>query len=100
MGSFPGADIGSDHDLEMMTFRVRLKKVRKPNLPRLSFDLEKMRDPNVACLFQARIGRKFAPLVGLRDEDIDINTMITNDNTAVIDTAKRKSQEKAVGHQR
>ena len=29
--SFPGADIGSDHDLVMMTFHVRLKKARKPN---------------------------------------------------------------------
>ena len=29
--SFPGADIGSDHDLVMMTFLVRLKKTRKPN---------------------------------------------------------------------
>ena len=28
--SFPGADIGSDHDLVMMTFQVRLKKARKP----------------------------------------------------------------------
>ena len=25
--SFPGADIGSDHDLLMMTFRLRLKKI-------------------------------------------------------------------------
>ena len=39
--SFPGADIGSDHDLVMMIFRVRLKKARKPNQPRLRFDLEK-----------------------------------------------------------
>ena len=38
--SFPGADIGSDHDLMMMTFRVRLKKARKPNKPILRFDLE------------------------------------------------------------
>ena len=37
--SFPGADIGSDHDLVMMTFQVRLKKVRKPNQPRLRFGL-------------------------------------------------------------
>ena len=37
--SFPGADIGSDHDLVMMTFRIRLKKARKPNQPRLRFDL-------------------------------------------------------------
>ena len=31
--SFPGADIGSDHDLVMMTFRVRLTKARKLNQP-------------------------------------------------------------------
>ena len=30
--SFPGADIGSDNDLVMMTFQVHLKKVRKPNV--------------------------------------------------------------------
>ena len=47
--SSPGADIGSDHDLVMMTFHVRLKKTRKPNQPRLRFDLEKLRDPDVAC---------------------------------------------------
>ena len=48
---FPGADIGTDHDLVMMTFQVRLKKTRKPNQPRLRFDLEKLRDPDVACTF-------------------------------------------------
>ena len=68
--SFPGADIGSDHDLVMMTFQVRLKKTRKPNQPRPRFDLEKLRDPDVACTFQASIGGKFAPLIGLSDEDM------------------------------
>ena len=81
--SFPGADIGGDHDLVMMTFRVRLKKARKPNQPRLRFDLEKLRDPDVACTFQATIGGKFAPLIELSDEDIDIDTMITTYYTAV-----------------
>ena len=85
--SFPGADIGSDHDLVMMTFRVRLKKARKPNQPRLRFNLEKLRDPDVACTFQATIGGKFAPLIGLSDEDMDIDTMITAYNTAVTDAA-------------
>ena len=69
--SFPEADIGSDHDLVMMAFRVRLKKARKPVQPRLRLDLEKMRDQDVACTFQATIGWKFAPLIGLRDEDRD-----------------------------
>ena len=61
----------------MMTFQVRLKKTRKPNQPRLRFDLEKLRDPDVACTFQATIGGKFAPLIGLSDEDMDMDTMIT-----------------------
>ena len=85
--SFPGADIGGDHDLVMMTFRVRLKKARKPNQPRLRFGLEKLRDPDVACTFQATIGGKFAPLIGLSDDDMDIDTIITTYNTAVTDAA-------------
>ena len=85
--SFPGADIGSGHNLEVMTFRVRLKKARKPNQPRLRFDLEELRDPDVARTFQAMIGGKFAPLTELSDEDMDIDTMITTYNTAVTDAA-------------
>ena len=85
--SFPGANIGSDHDLVMMTFRVCLKKVRKQNQPRLRFDLEKLRDPDVACTFQATTGGKFAPLIGLSDEDMDIDTRIITYNTAVTDAA-------------
>ena len=54
--SFPGADIGSDHDLLMMTFRLRLKKTSKPKHTRLKFDLEKLKDPNVLETFQAMIG--------------------------------------------
>ena len=71
----------------MMTFQVRLKKTRKPNQPRLRFDLEKLRDPDVACTFQATIGGKFAPLIGLSDEDMDMDTMITTYNTVVTDAA-------------
>ena len=56
----------------------------------LRFNLEKfMKDPDVACTFQATSGGKFAPLSGLTDEDMDINTMITGTtyNTAVTDAA-------------
>ena len=45
------------------------------------------RDPDVACTFQATIGGKFAPLIGLSDEDMDMDTMITTYNTAVTDAA-------------
>ena len=43
--------------------------------------------PDVACTFQATICGKFAPLIGLSDEDMDINTMISTYNTAVTDAA-------------
>ena len=47
------------------------------------------RDPDVACTFQATVGGKFTPLIGLRDEDkdLDINIMITTNQTAVTDAA-------------
>ena len=41
----------------------------------------------MACTFQATIGWKFATLIGLRDEDKGIDTMITTYNTAVTDAA-------------
>ena len=80
-----------------------MKKAKKPNLPKLRFDLEKLRGPDVACTFQATTGGKFAPFTGLKNEDMDINTMITTYNTTVTDAAseilgKEHSQEKAVGY--
>ena len=39
----------------------------------------------MACTFQATIGGKFTPLIGLSDEDMDMDTMITTYNTAVTD---------------
>ena len=81
----------------MMTFRVRLKKARKPNQPRLRFDLEKLRDPDVACTLQATIGGNFAPLIGLSDEDMDMDTMITTYNTAVTDEPVRYLVRNAAG---
>ena len=61
--------------------------MRKLNQPRLRFDLGMLRDPDVACTFQATICGKFTPLISLRDKDMDINTMITTSNTAVTDAA-------------
>ena len=56
--SFPGADIGSDNDLLMMTFHLRLKRISKPKHTRLKFDLKKLKDSNVLETFQAMIGGK------------------------------------------
>ena len=69
---FQDADIGSDHDSLMMTFRLRLKKnISKPEHTRLKFDLKKLKDPNVQKTFQAMIGGRFAPLTIMSNEDTD-----------------------------
>ena len=67
--SFPKADIGSDHDLLMLSFHLRLKIISKPKHTRLRFDLEKLKDPNGLETFQAMIGGKFAPLTIMDNED-------------------------------
>ena len=60
--TFPGADIGSDHDVVLTSVRLKLKKMWKRKSLRIKFDLEKLRDPDIAAEFQATIG-KFAPLL-------------------------------------
>ena len=76
----------------MMTFQIQLKKTKKPTQSILRFDFEKLRNPDVAGTFQAtrHIVGKFAPLIHLRDDHIDIDNMITIYNTAVTDTDIRK----------
>ena len=41
----------------------------------------------MACTFQATIYEKFAPLFELRNENMDINTMISTYNITVIGAA-------------
>ena len=82
--SFQGADTGSTHDLLMMTFHLRLKRISKPKHTIFKFDLEKLKDPSVLETFQAMIGGKFAPLTIM---DADLDSVITTFNTAVIETA-------------
>ena len=48
----------------------------------------------MASIFQATKGGKLAPLIGLRGEDMDINTIITTYNTAVTDAASGKLGKK------
>ena len=65
--------------LMLMTFRVRLKKDKAKS----KIDLEKLRDPDVACTFQTIKGGKFAPFIGLRGHDMNIHTMITTYKTEI-----------------
>ena len=85
--TLPGADVGSDHDMVMMTFQTRLKNSRKPTQPRIRFDLEKLKDSTVMSAFQATIGGRFTPLASLVYEDPDLDSMVTHFNKAVTDTA-------------
>ena len=87
-----------------MTFQRRLKRISKPKHIRLKFDLKKLKNPNVLETFQAMIGRKFAPLTIMNNEDTDLDSMITTFNTVVTETASeilgkhRQKKEKNLGH--
>ena len=85
--SFPGADIGSDHDLLMTTFHIHLKRISKPKPTRIKFYTEKLKDPDVAVAFKAMIGGKFAPLIILDDKDTDVNLLTNTFNKIMTDTA-------------
>ena len=41
--------------------------------PNQGFDIEKLRNPEMACIFQLILDGKFALLISLRDDDIDID---------------------------
>ncbi|XP_063609075.1 uncharacterized protein LOC134783216 [Penaeus indicus] len=82
--SFPGADIGSDHDL-LKTFHTRLKKSNKPKSIRLKFDLDRLRDPDIADSFKAMIGGKFAPLLVLGEDELNLDQTVET----VLETANQ-----------
>ena len=85
--SFPGADKRSDHDLVMINFCLRLKKIVKPKQVRLKFALEKLKDTKIAEAFQAMTCGKCAPLTILEEENTDIETLTNKFNNAMTDTA-------------
>ena len=70
-----------------MTFHLYLKRISKPKHTKIKFDLEKLKDHNELETFQAMIGRKFATLTIISNEDTDLDSMITTFNTAVTETA-------------
>ena len=88
----------------MVTFHLRLKESSKPKHTKLTFDLEKLKDPNVLETLQAIIGGKSAPLTIMNNEDADLDSMIITFNTAVTETAseilckhRQKKKKKKTG---
>ena len=69
-----------------MTFKVHLKRAKKQCNTGIRFDLEKLKDSEVAEIFQANIGGKFAAL-SILDSDMDMDMLTDTFNTAVTDTA-------------
>ena len=56
--SFPGADIGSDHELVMMTYKLRLQRVKTQGSIRIRFSMEKLKDSNIAEFLSSSNRRK------------------------------------------
>ena len=71
----------------MMTFRLRLQRVKNQGSIRIRFSLEKLKDPNIAETFRATTGGKCAPLLAHESQDTEIDALIKSFNTAVTETA-------------
>ena len=84
--SFPGADIGRDHGLLMMTFKLHLRKIQMQGPTRIKFDLKKRENPQAAHACQAMIGGKFAPLTLVDPDDTEVDTLKTIFNIAMTKT--------------
>ena len=78
--SFPGADVGSDHELVMMTVKIKLKKLSKSKNPRIKYNLEKLKDTRIQDIFQAKLGGRFAPLLLLSDPQDMVDVMTKDMN--------------------
>ena len=61
----------------------------------MRFGQEKLKDPNIAEIFRARTGGKFAPLLALENQDTEIDALINSFNTAVTETANILGKHRA-----
>ena len=66
--------------------QVTSERAKNPCNTRIRFDLEKLKDPEVAEIFQAKIGRTFEAL-SILVSDMDMDMLTDTFNTAVTDTA-------------
>ena len=90
--SFPGANIGSNHDLMLTTIKLKRKTKCFMKSPRIWFDLEKPKDLKIAEVLQTKVGGKFAALCIL---DNDVETLTNSLKEVLLSTA-----DKVLGRQR
>ena len=62
--------IASDYDIVLENFKMKLKVRRCPKSPRIRFDLDKLKDPEIVEVLQTKIGGKCAAL-NMTDHEID-----------------------------
>ena len=90
--TYPGADVGSDHDMVLMNFKVRLKKTKMSKNTRLKFNLDRLKDRKILESFKATIGGKFAPLLALEDNSVE--TLTTQFNEVLAEAANEAGNHK------
>ena len=73
--TFPVADIGSDHDLVMMTFCLRLKRAPLQTSKRMKYNIDGLKAPNLMQQFNAILGGKFHQFTDLMHTDIDVDRL-------------------------
>jgi len=77
--SFAEADIESDHELVMMTVKIKLKKMSQSKNLRVKYNLNKLGDCCILEIFQAKIGGRFGPLL-LRQDPKNKTDTLTKDS--------------------
>ena len=95
--SFPGADIGSDHDLVMMKFNLRLKSPKKNKFVRLKFNLDNLKNSETEKNLKKQIDDK---LIDLKLEELNstdervkqLNSVITDSANNILGKYRQKKQ--------
>ena len=78
----------------MTSIRLKLKRNRREKSTRIKFDIEKLKDPDVAAEFQAQIGGKFGPLLAA-DLDVEsFNNQLNDQLTSVAENVLGKARVK------
>ena len=57
-----------------MNFQLHLKKVEKEGQTRVKFDLEKLKDPDIAAAFKAMMGENLLPSPSSRTQRRQMQT--------------------------
>ena len=63
------------------------KYLKKKDNIRIKFNLNKLKDPNIVEHFQAVVGGRFAPLLALDSQDMEVDDITNNFNKVITETA-------------